>query len=293
MYKYLLQHPDIYMTMKEPHFFGRDLTFKRYRRISCEKDYLRLFEGTEDVRRRGEASVWYLYSRTAADEIKQYSSSPKIIILLRNPVDMMYSLHGHNLLHGRENIRDFLTALEAEPQRRRGQNVPKGVDIIQELFYRYVSTYSPHVERYLSTFGRDAVHIILFDDFKNDILKTYRALLDFLKVDPRFVPDLEVHNPQKRARIEILNTPPYRAIQVAKAIMPASLRSQLRQTIQYFNQVEAQRSPLDADLRCQLQREFASEVDHLSKLIDRDLGIWLLKTVETKSHSCARHCNGA
>lgn len=149
------------------------------------------------------------------------------------------------------------------------------------------------MERYLSTFGRDAVHIILFDDFKNDILKTYRALLDFLKVDPRFVPDLEVHNPQKRARIEILNTPPYRAIQVAKAIMPASLRSQLRQTIQYFNQVEAQRSPLDADLRCQLQREFASEVDHLSKLIDRDLGIWLLKTVETKSHSCARHCNGA
>jgi hypothetical protein len=85
--EYLKQHPEIFMSEpKEPHFFGTDLEsywggrFERYRDVH---KYLSLFANVQDEIRVGEASPWYLYSKRAAEEIKQFNPASRIIILLR------------------------------------------------------------------------------------------------------------------------------------------------------------------------------------------------------------------
>jgi hypothetical protein len=70
MQDYLSQHPEIYMSKaRELHFFGSDLRFS-YERPG-EVEYLSYFESATNEKRVGEASVWYLYSKQAAGEIKE------------------------------------------------------------------------------------------------------------------------------------------------------------------------------------------------------------------------------
>ena len=82
---------------KEVHFFGTDLYSPHY--SSDLQKYLSLFAGATDEKRVGEGSVWYLYSKLASREIKEFCPAASILIMLRNPVDMIYSLHGASTVH--------------------------------------------------------------------------------------------------------------------------------------------------------------------------------------------------
>src|SRR3546814_12058099 len=96
MASYLGQHPEIFFSdPKEPLFFGRDLYHTW--RLEDFDAYLDLFAGAREARWIGEGTVWYLYSRRAAEEIKSFAPHAKIIVMLRNPIDVIYSLHGQFL----------------------------------------------------------------------------------------------------------------------------------------------------------------------------------------------------
>ena len=110
---YLAGHPDIYMAQKEMHFFGADLRFgPQFFRRDLEA-YRAEFGKWSGQTRTGEASVWYLFSRQAAAEIKVYSPDVRVIILLREPVSMLYSLYHSYRYDGNEHLPTFEEALKA------------------------------------------------------------------------------------------------------------------------------------------------------------------------------------
>src|SRR5665647_751711 len=94
MNNYLAQHPDVFMAQKEIHYFGSDL---KMRVKVSESEYLNYFQNAEEKKLIGEASVWYLFSEKAAAEIKAFSPQAKIIIMLRDPIDVLHSLHSQHL----------------------------------------------------------------------------------------------------------------------------------------------------------------------------------------------------
>src|ERR1700686_4114710 len=152
LYRCLQAHPDIFVPeRKEPHHFGTDLYSPTYVRNLDE--YLSLFAGAEEKKRVGEASVWYLYSKCAAAEIRAFHPHASVIMMLRNPVDMLYSLHSQHLYNGTEEIVDFADALSAEADRKKGRRLPEGVPAVERLFYREVAKYRDQVGRYLRAFG--------------------------------------------------------------------------------------------------------------------------------------------
>ncbi|HZV34408.1 MAG TPA: sulfotransferase domain-containing protein, partial [Verrucomicrobiae bacterium] len=104
MAQYLAMRPDIFMARKEMHTFGKDLHFGHqfYRRDL--QAYLAEFEGWGDQPRAGEASVWYLFSKTAAEEIKAFNPDAQIIIMLRDPVEMLHSMYYTFLWDGNEHL---------------------------------------------------------------------------------------------------------------------------------------------------------------------------------------------
>src|SRR5437016_1845324 len=93
MAQYLAARPDIFMARKEMHVFGSDLRFgPQFYRRNLDA-YLAEFEGWKDQPRGGEASVWYLLSKRAAAEIKAFNADARIIIMLRDPVEMLHSMY--------------------------------------------------------------------------------------------------------------------------------------------------------------------------------------------------------
>lgn len=272
MRDYLKAHPDIFIPGgTEPNYFGSDLHFRRKPNL---REYLHRFSDAGHQRLVGEKSTWYLYSKQAANEIKEFSPCAKILIMLRNPVEMLHSLHSEMCFGLEEDIVDFEDALAAEPDRKRGLRGPKWVfNPIECLLYTEIARYSQQVERYLQAFGRENVHVIIFDDFTANTSKVYETTLRFLGVDADFQPSFEVVNPNKRARnktiTRILRDPP----RVAKLI-PLSIRSKLRVALMYLNSRYEPRPRLRESLLARLRPELAPDIEALSELIGRNLTNW-------------------
>jgi len=277
LYRCLEEHPDVFVPpTKEIHYFGTDLYSPTYLR-STEK-YLNLFAAAQSEKRLGEASVWYLYSKRSAQEIKAFCPDARIIIMLRNPVDMIYSLHSQRLFIGSEDIADFEAALDAEEDRKSGRRLPKFPYLIEGLFYREVGKYSEQVRRYLTAFTPDPVKIIIFDDFKTKPAEIYCETFEFLEVDSAFEPQIRVVNPNKKVRSKALRTfldnPPTLLKKVGRPLTTKSLRHRLFRAGRQLNTKFVARPPLHPELRRELQKHFSEDVERLSEMLKRDLTHW-------------------
>ena len=278
LFEYLRPHPAIFMPFhKEPLFFGDDLT-RRYGRMTDDQ-YLALFRDADAGQRIGEASSWYLYSTSAAREIAAFSPDARIIAMLRNPVDVMYAQHSQLLFNVEEDIVHFEAALAAEPERRRGDNLPPGPIRPETLYYRHSVRFADQLRRYHETFGRDRVHVILYDEFSRDTASVYRGVLEFLGVDPDFAPSFAVRNPNKRVRSGILQRliyqPPGPLLRLVPWARRFPLVHALRGAALRLNSQAAPRARLDPELRRRLLRELEPEIRELGDLIGRDLSAWL------------------
>jgi hypothetical protein len=284
MFHYLSSHPDVYMSdRKEMHFFGRDLNFgpQIYRRTL--EAYLAEYEGRNGERRAGEASVWYLLSKTTANEIKEFNPDANIIIMLRDPTELLHSMYYMFRYDGNEHLLSFEEALRAENLRRAGQLTTRQTYFAQGLVYREIVRFTEQVQRYFDAFGRERVHIIIYDDFAGDTAGTYRKALEFLDVDSTGVAtDFNVINGNRTVKSSalqfVLNDGLVRRAAVALQPMLSRpffvLLRTMREKWMRSNLHFEKRPTLSPELKAKLKREFAPEILRLSELLGRDLTHW-------------------
>lgn len=273
IYDYLAQHPEIFLAPKEMHFFGSDLNSPNHN--LKEADYLRLFGSAKNELRLGEASVWYFYSKLAPQEIKAFSPDARIIISLRNPADMIYSLHSQLVFSLAEEIENFESALRAEQKDARTLQLSVGPRVFT---YSEAGKYSEHVKRYLDTFGRENVYIVIFDDLKENPQRVYGEICKFLGVGSDFEPEFRVVNRNKQNRNRslqrILVDPPRIVRALGRAVTSQSTRLTLAESLQGLNTRYVQRPPMAESVRRELNSHFAADVAELSDLLGRDLTHW-------------------
>jgi hypothetical protein len=282
LYQYLKAHPDICMSkVKEPHYFAQEFQVLKLSMYRSLEAYLSLFEDVHNEKCIGEASVFYLYSKDAAYKIREFNPDAKIIAILRNPVDMLYSLFYQARFSGNEILKTFEEALAAEENRKRGLGIPPR-SMGKKLYYREVGQYSGQLQRYFDCFGRENVHVIIFDDFQKDTPLVYRDLLQFLNVDADFQVDFNVVNANKVVRIQALNrltgsySPPWYTKFCSSVLyrIPPQIRIKITAPIKAWNTKAGLRPPMNPGTLRQLQQEFRPEIEKLSVLLDRDLTCW-------------------
>lgn len=291
LFIYLNEHPEVFMPeVKEPMYFGSDLYDSSFPELLPE--YLCLFKKATNEKIIGEASTTYLYSQLAAKEIKAFSPQAKIIIMLRNPVDMMYSLYSQSYHHwrklynqgkGYENIADFSDALKAEAERKQGRCVPgtlvsKRFRSYFYLYYRDLARYTNQVQRFFDVFDSENIKVIIFEDLIHHPCNVYQEVCRFLNIDSGFHPNFKAYNQTRISSGSLLE----------KTVVhtPAPVRHFVRRSITYvlghklWEQITdgifaSERPPnLDPGLRKSLQEEFKPEVVRLGELIGRDLRYW-------------------
>ncbi len=177
MARWLRQHPAIFMpAIKEPNFFNTDINRPPIYGVGTLDAYEALFApATAAQRRIGEASVFYLSSTVAVQNILRYQPNARFIVMLRNPVDMAPALHAEMLVHGLENVRDFATAWKLQYHRRHGRHIPALSNSWGRQFqFAEVCALGTQLERLFTTVSRDRVLIILLDDIvANRAANTY------------------------------------------------------------------------------------------------------------------------
>ena len=280
LHRYLSEHPNTCMAEdKEPHFFSRDLLeegaqfhgFPKYTRYPSFEEYHSLFEAREGARIVGESSVFYLFSKLAAQEIFEYNPHSKIIIMLREPVAFLYSLHSQGLYSGNETETDFAHALALEEQRRNGENIPNTVHFPSRLYYREHLRIAEQIQRYIDRFPITQIKVILFEDFKTKTEDVVRDTLEFLELDSSIMPKLVNHNKNTKMRSQklarIIQDPSHPVTSTAKKLFPKRLWKQGKVLLKKINTDHSPRNSLDLELKVQLRSEVTPQVEALNELL--------------------------
>ncbi|HEB65303.1 MAG TPA: sulfotransferase [Chloroflexi bacterium] len=286
LYTYLSQHPAIFMPeVKELNYFATDFPNVQKVTFRSEADYLRMFASAQEHHLAlGEASPFYLYSRTAFENLFAFQPQAKIILSLRNPVDFVHSYHRLNLSLLREDQPDLLRAWELQAARKRGEAIPPSARHPELLMYGELGQYSRYVERLLAIFPRQQVKIILFDDLQADTRAVYEEILAFVGVpsDGRTVfPRVNASFENKSRLLAQIFHPPqpvYRAFMGVISLFGVRftrLVSVVYNRLERLNTRTAQRQALPPEVRRRLQEHFAPDIQRLSTLIGRDLHMWL------------------
>jgi hypothetical protein len=284
LYEWLRGHPDIFMSpFKEPCYYARDLAWEQsgyYLRYGVDRErYLALFEDAGAAKRAGEASTRYLCSRDAPKLIAAEVPDPRIVVMVRNPVDMIASLHAHKVAGGTEDLTSLADALDAEADRRAGRRIPR--DSNPKLStYRDRARFGEQLVPWLEVFGRERVTVLVLEQVMPDPAAHYAALLEFLGVDPTYRPaTFGAHNPAHGSRGGPLGRlARSRAAQVVAWRLVPRLLGEAR-TLELVRRVvqspvlrrTSSRTEVPADLRSRLETELEPDVRLLSELTGQDL----------------------
>ncbi len=271
--RYIAQHPHVYMCpLKEPFYFGSDVSGGSAWSL---EQYLAMFERAGD-RVCGEATTWYLYSKTAAGEIRSFNPDARIIIMLRNPVEAARSLHNQALFNEDEEIADFDAALSAEVRRRSGRDMPRRCRAPYTLRYTDTYMFSEQVARYLRVFPPEHILTVIFDDMRADGGAEVARVFRHLGVDPGFSPTLGVHNRSRRARSRWVQRliRHRRAQQVARLLVPPALRPAVASLAMRLNSRNVALPPLHPRVHARLCEAFAPDIERLGAMLGRDLSHW-------------------
>lgn len=273
---YLNRHIDIFMAARELHFFGSDLPL-RYK--IPELEYFNHFNEVNNEKIIGDKSVWYLYSKNAAAEIKKYEPNARIVICLRNPVAFLHSLHSQEILDGNEEVSDFETAIQLDEERRKGNKQPKCVDFTSLPPYKDVALFSEQVKRYLDVFGKENVHILIYEEFVKDPETSTKGVLAFLGVDTNHPIEYRVINPNKKIRLlflhRLIKMPAGWLKQIVRIIIPVKkARHRIMHYLQEKNITEKQRKKMSQATERYLKDFFADDISKLEKILGRELPQW-------------------
>lgn len=274
LYKYLAAHPDVFMcAVKEPHYFATDLKLPWAPSLT-ETEYLGLFEGAKTTI-VGEASTWYLYSRTAARQIHSFNPAAKILVSLRNPVDLLYSLYWHRRFVGNETATSLEQALDDERRRREATEGAVSSFLGFGPVYQDLPRYAAQLERYLALFPRSNVYIQLFDEMISAPERCYRSISEFLGVRSDFIPDFGPANVSRLTRSSLLETfMKAKWVKAFSRLLPRMTRSSVGKALKQWNTAYGKKPEMDPLERQRIELLYESEIHSLERLLERDLGHW-------------------
>ena len=284
LYNYLKCHPDIYMCpIQDIAYFCTDIhkksdlyhKKKKYYPYRTKKSYLNLFKKNRKV--IGEVSRTYLISHDAPKKIYKFNQDAKIIILIREPIQMLYALHSIYLYYQNETICDFEKALKAEKERKKGKMIPPRVGFPGALYYSEIAKTSKYIKKYYKYFPKKQIMLILFDDLKKNPNKILNKVYEFLDVKPMNLKKFKTYNKNKKIRFVKIQSFIYTSHikKKIRKLLPNSVKTNAKKIILNLISKNVKRPSLRKDLKRTLKKKFKKEVKALSGLLDIDLiNLW-------------------
>ncbi|WP_217913674.1 sulfotransferase [Miltoncostaea marina] len=280
--EYLRDHPQVFVSRpKEPHYFCDDFDYYYAPGQRTEEHYLRLFDAAGPQHLAvGEASVWYLYSATAARNIMAFDPRARVIVMVRNPVELVPSLHSQLRYMLDEDEPDPEAAWRLQAARARGERLPSTVRVPAFLQYGAAAALGAQLRRVYEAVPREQVKVIVFDDLRRDAGAVYRETLAFLGVPddgrdefPR-VNENKVHGNAALARLT--QRPPGPLVAVARGVKRVAgvQRLGVLDRVRRRNRLVTRREEISPAFAQELREHFRQDVAELGELIGRDLSAW-------------------
>jgi hypothetical protein len=229
------------------------------------EDYLRLFTGASGEIAVGEASVMYLWSKTAAQSIAERIPQARILLILRDPAERAFSQYLNLVSNGHvsTSFREHIIASH------------KPADKFDACHpFLQMGLYAEPLERYFAVFPQEQIRIWLYEDTLAQPEVFHRQVMEFLKIDPSFVPDVSKRHNEVLVPKLLGITQTMRRKGLWRKLrdrIPAPLRPMLRK-VAYRRSRTVRLAQED---RRFLIDYYKDDIHRLQQLLDRDLSAWL------------------
>ena len=253
--KCLGEHPDVFIPeIKEIYYFDRYYD----KGLDWYEAYFEPWSGEKAI---GEGTVGYIRSTTSPGRIyATLGPDVKLIASLRHPVERAYSAYRMHLSRGEIPYdMHFRTFVREDVRTNLSQ-----------------STYTPQLERYLSYFARENLLVLIYEEIYQDAQKTLDDCARYLGVAPGFTPLSLGNRVNNSVDVSIMHNQVWGLRRAIKGLPPAIEKPLAKAGRRIFDYLPKKRrwGPLDADLKAELSRDFAADIEQLERLLDRDLDIW-------------------
>lgn len=283
---YLKQHPQIFMSKKkEPNFFAYEnldsKTFmhdeKRLRyyngSVCSLEPYLNLFKYAKPGQIKGEVSNAYLKEPGAPRNIKKYIPQVKLIAILRQPVERLYSRYLHLARENELPTKDFRDVLD------KSSIWWKRDDLIPEGFYYQ------NLLRYYEIFPSHHIKVLLYEDFNQCPQKTIEEIFMFLNIDNSLKLDLSAkYNKSGFIKSKVFDrTIGHNSIikSLTKEYLPNVYNNlkhnpKLQTMVNSIRNKNLIRPKLDPELKRIITNEiYLDDIKELQRLLKKDLSHWM------------------
>jgi hypothetical protein len=258
LYDLMVSHPEVYIPekLKDIRYFNRFYDqgpdwYQSFFPSSTEAQNYKVI---------GEITAHYLYNVNCPGRMARDLEKPKLLLMLRNPIDRTWSHYKHRArLDNYQGT--FESYLEYDPNAIR------------------FSLYSENIKRFQDHFEEEQFLILLFDRVFADVMSTRALIAEFLEIDPQKFPE--------ESGSKIINKgyiPRYRSVYAAVAkgadfaresriYWPVHLAKKLG--IKRLISVEGdQPKPMTKETRQRLLEIFDQEISDLEMLLQTDLSQW-------------------
>ena len=190
LYAYLSQHPDICAAdEKEIGYFNHFNSRRHTGPVPPLDDYRRHFAHWEGERYAFEATPTYSYGgRPVIDAIRETLGRPRIILILRDPVDRLWSAYTFQRELGNLEFASFDDYLAACRRRRRD-----GTDLVprDHMHGVYIGYYGDFVPLWLDAFGAD-IRVVFTEQLTQDPVGVVGGIFGWLGIDQDVATSLDL-----------------------------------------------------------------------------------------------------
>ncbi len=281
---YLAGHPEVYFSSpKELFYWSEDHPVARTRHnVFRLEQYLAYFQNADPAKHKavGEGSTNYLQSRSAIKNILQFNPASKFIVLLRDPVEVAYGMHGELMRHYFEDEPDFREAWKLQEARRGGNRIPKGSVMVNQLQYEDVVDYADQIARFFELVPASQRRVFLFKQFASDTRSVYAETLNFLGLQDDGRTDFPRVNEARQYRSGLIgkvyqNPPAFLEPMMKRFRVWYSGRSDgWKDSVAKVLSRKEPRKKLDPDFENELRGRFTPMVSRLEKVLEMDLSSW-------------------
>ena len=264
----LAEHPQIWIPPnKEVNFFNEPFLshweFKYERGIEYYKG---IFEEAPSDTLRGELTPTYYVDLKSAERIYEHFPKTKILILLRNPADVVHST--------------FLKSREYYPTSDDLEGEIKNRPELLKLGYYY-----RHLKPFFDRFPSERIYVGMYEQFFSNLAESISTVYKFLGVDYDVKPSVldKRINPRRSVRWPILvkmrhavrrqvNTP--FLLPVKRLLTRAVSLDLLDEQLIELNLEHGPLPELSLNTRCWLMELFAEDLGKFEELVNLDLSDW-------------------
>ena len=203
LYSYLIQHPSIHSALADDEKLASDIHFFEYMEsdsISWYKSHFPILlpklNSQKHHKITGEFTSTYFYHPDVPERIYQLVPRVKLIVILRNPIDKIYSTYYQQFRYG-EVSTSFEETIDAELRRieilEDNPNLfsqhPGFSNFISQNILRH-GIYADYFINWFELFNKKQILILNADDLKKNTENTLQQVFEFLGVENHTIENL-------------------------------------------------------------------------------------------------------